>query len=174
MLGEDIVLDISSVRAAKMRSKQNGKHTENNIPGCRVQIWHENRGSHDMLSDNASYISNDTVLSGPSKGKTRPRYDRLLIFFGRLEQYMSLFSKHPEQPFKICVLFPARDWADDAMQCQSRMTSNCKRPATYLCASCRGSIPEGICSALGAASEGTSLTAPRTPPASSLVQRLRL
>ncbi|KAH8742742.1 hypothetical protein F5883DRAFT_723001 [Diaporthe sp. PMI_573] len=91
MLGEDIALDISSVRAAKMTSKQNGKHTENNIPGCRVQIWHERRGSHDMLSDNASYISNDTVLSGPSKGKTRPRYDRLLIFFGRLEQYMSLF-----------------------------------------------------------------------------------
>lgn len=91
MIGEEIALDISSVRGAKMTSKQNGKHTENNIPRCRVQIWHERRGSHDMLSDNASYISNDTVLSGPSKWKTRPRYDRLLIFFGRLEQHMSLF-----------------------------------------------------------------------------------
>lgn len=99
MIGEEIALDISSVRGAKMTSKQNGKHTENNIPRCRVQIWHERRGSHDMLSDNASYISNDTVLSGPSKWKTRPRYDRLLIFFGRLEQHMSLFSKHPDSNF---------------------------------------------------------------------------
>lgn len=54
------------------------------------------------------------------------------------------------------------------------MTSNCKRPATSLCASWRGSTPEGICSALGAASKGTSLTAPRTPPVSWLgPQRLR-
>jgi hypothetical protein len=89
MLGEDIALDISSVRAAKIQAK---KEKISN-PGCRIQIWHESRRAHGVLSDKSSYITNDTVLSGPAKEKTRARYNRLIIFFSRLEEYMSIFSR---------------------------------------------------------------------------------
>ncbi|KAI3322955.1 hypothetical protein HD806DRAFT_545042 [Xylariaceae sp. AK1471] len=86
MLGEDVVLDISSVRAARVKTKK--KEISNT--GCRIQIWHERKDSHGLSSDKSSYISYDTVLSGPSKEKTMPGCDRLLIFFNRLEEYLSI------------------------------------------------------------------------------------
>ncbi|KAK0721109.1 hypothetical protein B0H67DRAFT_609557, partial [Lasiosphaeris hirsuta] len=39
LLGEDVLLDISSVRLARIRKKNN----EISNPGCRIQIWHESR-----------------------------------------------------------------------------------------------------------------------------------
>ncbi|KAM7187822.1 hypothetical protein V8F33_011037 [Rhypophila sp. PSN 637] len=85
LIGEALVLDISSVRSVRCSRKREALEISN----CRIQIWHEDRTSSLMQSDTPSVISNMTRLLSRPAENTRPRYTRVVIFLGRREEYMT-------------------------------------------------------------------------------------
>ncbi|KAK4208436.1 hypothetical protein QBC37DRAFT_453137 [Rhypophila decipiens] len=85
LIGEALVLDISSVRSVRCTRRREALEISN----CRIQIWHEDRTSSLMQSDTPSVISNTTRLLSRPAENTRPRYTRVVIFLGRREEYMT-------------------------------------------------------------------------------------
>ncbi len=88
LLGEALVLDVSSVRSVRCTRRKEALEISN----CRIQIWHEDRSSPSMQSDTPSVISNTTRLLSRPVENTRPRYTRVVVYLGRREEYMTFLS----------------------------------------------------------------------------------
>jgi hypothetical protein len=90
LTGEKIVLDISSVRL--LRFRKSSSRSNESFSSVRVQIWHEEgtarKGSQ---SDGASFVTAGTAVSGPLRERRVPNLSRLLVFLGRLDEYITVF-----------------------------------------------------------------------------------
>lgn len=101
LTGEKVVLDIGSVRLVTL-NKAGTRDTER-FSGARLQIWHEadsrsggggggggsRRGGGQ--SDVASFITAGTQLSGPLRERLVVNSSRLMVYLGRLGEYVTLF-----------------------------------------------------------------------------------
>ncbi|KAK4169528.1 hypothetical protein QBC43DRAFT_354793 [Cladorrhinum sp. PSN259] len=85
-----VVLDIGSVRLVTL-NKAGTRETER-FSGARLQIWHEaearKRGGQ---SDVASFVTAGTALSGPLRERLVVNSSRLMVYLGRLGEYVTLF-----------------------------------------------------------------------------------
>ncbi|KAK4231578.1 hypothetical protein QBC38DRAFT_354457 [Podospora fimiseda] len=85
-----VVLDIGSVRLVTL-NKAGTRETER-FSGARLQIWHEaearKRGGQ---SDVASFVTAGTALSGPLRERSVVNSSRLMVYLGRLGEYVTLF-----------------------------------------------------------------------------------
>lgn len=90
LLDEEIFLDIE--RARYMKLQENGNYTRQ-IDAPRIQIWRENRSGSAVFDDNMSHYTAGTMLSGPMKDRVVPTVSRLVVYLGRSEEFMTIFSK---------------------------------------------------------------------------------
>lgn len=90
LLDEEVFLDIERARYLKLY--EDGNHTRQ-IDAPRIQIWRENRSDTAVFDDNMSHYTAGTMLSGPLKDRVAPTVSRLVVYLGRSEEYMTIFSK---------------------------------------------------------------------------------
>jgi hypothetical protein len=102
LTGEDVVLDISAVKWLKL-AKANSRSSDT-FSSVRLQIWHEPRSRRSTQSDTASIITAGTALSGPIREKVVANSSRLMIFLGRTEGYITVFSKRPCSTTNACYI----------------------------------------------------------------------
>jgi hypothetical protein len=100
LTGEKVVLDISSVKLMKL-SKAHSRSSET-FSSVRVQIWHEEEGRRSTQSDVASFVTAGTTLSGPLRDRLVPSSSRLIVFLGRLDEYITVFSLFYPIATSIC------------------------------------------------------------------------
>lgn len=95
LTGEKVVLDIGSVRMVTLgrASSRSNAH----FSSARLQIWHElerrggcRRSAH---SDGASFVTAGTTLSGPRRERLVASSSRLVLYLGRSEEYITVFSR---------------------------------------------------------------------------------
>ncbi|KAK3995941.1 hypothetical protein QBC44DRAFT_304737 [Cladorrhinum sp. PSN332] len=85
-----VVLDIGSVRLVTL-NKAGTRDTER-FSGARLQIWHEAEArKRPGQSDVASFVTAGTALSGPLRERLVANSSRLLVYLGRLGEYVTLF-----------------------------------------------------------------------------------
>ncbi|KAB5570462.1 hypothetical protein GE09DRAFT_708289 [Coniochaeta sp. 2T2.1] len=96
LTGEKIVLDISSVRL--LRFRKSSSRSNESFSSVRAQIWHEEgttttarRGGGMLSSDGASFVTAGTAVSGPLRERRVPNLSRLIVFLGRLDEYITVF-----------------------------------------------------------------------------------
>jgi hypothetical protein len=100
LTGEKVVLDISSVRLLRFR-KASSRSNES-FSSLRVQIWHEEGPSSSSSaagsgrraggsSDGASFVTAGTAVSGPLRERRVPNLSRLIVYLGRLDEYITVF-----------------------------------------------------------------------------------
>ena len=96
LTGEKVVLDISSVRL--LRFRRSGSRSNESFSSVRVQIWHEEgsspagtRRGAGQQSDGASFVTAGTAVSGPLRERRVPNLSRLIVFLGRLDEYITVF-----------------------------------------------------------------------------------
>ncbi|KAL5614802.1 hypothetical protein BROUX41_004891 [Berkeleyomyces rouxiae] len=90
LTGEDVVLDISSIRSLKMQ--RNRSSTKETFSGSlRVQLWHEPRSKLRLEGSGGSVMSNGTVLAGPLREKTTLSSSKLVVFLGRTEGFFMCY-----------------------------------------------------------------------------------
>ena len=95
LTGEKVVLDISSVRL--LRFRKSSSRSNESFSSVRAQIWHEEgttttaRRGGGMLSDGASFVTAGTAVSGPLRERRVPNLSRLIVFLGRLDEYITVF-----------------------------------------------------------------------------------
>jgi len=92
LTGEDVILDISTVRLLKLCKLNSRDNTT--FSSVRVQLWHEPRSRRTMSSDTASIVTAGTALSGPVREKVVANSSRLLVFLGRTESYITVFGEY--------------------------------------------------------------------------------
>lgn len=89
------MLDIGSVRMVTLgrASSRSNAH----FSSARLQIWHElerrggcRRSAH---SDGASFVTAGTTLSGPRRERLVASSSRLVLYLGRSEEYITVFSR---------------------------------------------------------------------------------
>jgi hypothetical protein len=103
LTGEKVVLDISSVRL--LRYRRSNSRSNESFSSVRVQIWHEEGGARrGSQSDSASFVTAGTTLSGPLRERRVPNSSRLIVFLGRLDEYITVFSEHAAETI------PYRPW----------------------------------------------------------------
>lgn len=90
LTGQKVVLDIQSVKLVtlnKSGSREIEKHS-----GARLQIWHESNegGQRAKQSDGASFVTAGTALSGPLRERLIVNSSRLMVYLGRLGEYITL------------------------------------------------------------------------------------
>jgi hypothetical protein len=91
LTGEKVVLDIGSVRMVRL-SKANSR-SSTAYSSARLQIWHEAEGGRRKTqSDGASFVTAGTALSGPLRTRTVVSSSRLLLYLGRLGEYITVYS----------------------------------------------------------------------------------
>ncbi len=59
----------------------------------RIQVWHQTEGHKGAQSDGASFVTAGTALSGPQREKMLPNSSRIMVYLGRLNEYITVFSK---------------------------------------------------------------------------------
>ncbi|GAB1320103.1 hypothetical protein MFIFM68171_10313 [Madurella fahalii] len=89
LTGQKVVLDIGSVRMVTL-SKANSR-SSTVYSGARLQIWHEAEGRRNTQSDVASFVTAGTALSGPLRERTVASSSRLMMYLGRLGQYVTVY-----------------------------------------------------------------------------------
>ncbi|KAK3369176.1 hypothetical protein B0T24DRAFT_631938 [Lasiosphaeria ovina] len=89
LTAEKVVLDIASVKIVTL-SRANTK-SRDTYSSVRLQIWHEAEGRKSAQSDVASFVTAGTALSGPLRERLVASSSRLVIYLGRLNQYITLF-----------------------------------------------------------------------------------
>lgn len=102
LLDEEIFLDIE--RARYLNLCKDGNHTRQ-IDAPRIQIWRENRSDKAVVDDNMSHYTAGTMLSGPMKDRVVPTVSRLVVYLGRSEEYITIFSKSVGTASNRCNLF---------------------------------------------------------------------
>lgn len=85
------MLDITSVKLVKLSKDSKSSDTFYTV---RLQIWHEAELRRSAQSDVASFVTAGTTLSGPLRERLVPNASRLVIYLGRLGEYITLFSRH--------------------------------------------------------------------------------
>jgi len=113
LTGEDVVLDISSVKWVKLAKLSNPSSKEF-YSSVRVQIWHEPRSRKTMQPDAASFTTRGTTLSGPIRDRTVPNSSRLLVFLGRAEEYITCYITDDieiDEKNQTCVKLKPRKYA---------------------------------------------------------------
>ncbi|KAH8878578.1 hypothetical protein GQ53DRAFT_756611 [Thozetella sp. PMI_491] len=89
LTGDRVVLDITSVRLIRV-SKLNSRSYET-YSSVRVQIWHEMEPRRSGQSDTASFVTAGTALSGPHRERLVPQSSKLMVYLGRLSEYITTF-----------------------------------------------------------------------------------
>lgn len=90
---EKVVLDITSVKLVKLSKDSKSNETHYTV---RLQIWHEAEVRRSTQSDVASFVTAGTALSGALRERLVASCSRLVIYLGRLGEYITLFSVlHP-------------------------------------------------------------------------------
>ncbi|KAK3332512.1 hypothetical protein B0T19DRAFT_415851 [Cercophora scortea] len=89
LTSEKVVLDITSVKLVKL-SKANSR-SSNTYSSVRLQIWHEANMRRSSQSDALSFVTAGTALSGPLRERLVPSSSRLMIYLGRLGEYIDVF-----------------------------------------------------------------------------------
>lgn len=95
LIGEKVVLDISSVRL--LRYRRSSSRSNETLSSVRVQIWHEEGGGGagarkgSQSNDGASFVTAGTAVSGPLRERRVPNLSRLIVFLGRLDEYITVF-----------------------------------------------------------------------------------
>lgn len=107
LTGEKVVLDISSVKLVRL-SKATKAHSRSNetFSSVRVQIWHEEEARRSSQSDVASFVTAGTTLSGPLRDRLVPCSSRLIVFLGRLDEYITVFglsTLYPSPPESVAA-----------------------------------------------------------------------
>ena len=90
ILEEDVLLDISSIRYLKCAL--DGFHVRQ-IDAPRVQLWHERRSISRSSREAGSFSTSGTTLSAASPDRTTLLCSRLVMFFGRAQEYLTLFGQ---------------------------------------------------------------------------------
>jgi hypothetical protein len=92
LTGEKVVMDISSVKLVRLQ-RASGNRENQTLFNVRVQLWHEEdvRGRRGSQGDGASFVTAGTALSGPLRSKQVPKSSRLMIYLGRLEEWITVF-----------------------------------------------------------------------------------
>lgn len=92
LTGEKVVMDISSVKLVRLQ-RASGNRDNQTLFNVRVQLWHEEdvRGRRGSQSDVASFVTAGTALSGPLRSRQVPKSSRLMIYLGRLEEWITVF-----------------------------------------------------------------------------------
>jgi len=85
---EKVVLDITSVKLVKLSKDSRSNETYYTV---RLQIWHEAELRRSTQSDVASFVTAGTALSGPLRERLVASCSRLIIYLGRLGEYITLF-----------------------------------------------------------------------------------
>lgn len=105
LTGEKVVLDISSVRL--LRFRRSGSRSNESFSSVRAQIWHEEEAAAarrgGSQSDGASFVTAGTAVSGPLRERRVPNLSRLVVFLGRLDEYITVFSEYCDIVGKPCV-----------------------------------------------------------------------
>ncbi|KAK3682711.1 hypothetical protein B0T22DRAFT_292562 [Podospora appendiculata] len=89
LTAEKVVLDITSVKLVRL-SKANSR-SSNTYSSVRLQIWHEAQLRKSSQSDALSFVTAGTALSGPLRERLVPSSSRLMIYLGRLGEYIDVF-----------------------------------------------------------------------------------
>lgn len=84
------MLDITSVKLVKLSKDSRSNDTYYTV---RLQIWHEDVLRKSPQSDVASFVTAGTALSGPLRERLVANSSRLVIYLGRLGEYITLFSE---------------------------------------------------------------------------------
>lgn len=69
----------------------------------RLQIWHEAELRRSTTSDVASFVTAGTALSGPLRERLVASSSRLIIYLGRLGEYITLFGRSPLPSFSVVL-----------------------------------------------------------------------
>lgn len=85
---EKVVLDITSVKLVKLSRDSRSSDTYYTV---RLQIWHEAELRRSNKSDGASIVTAGTALSGPLRDRLVASSSRLIVYLGRLGEYITLF-----------------------------------------------------------------------------------
>ncbi|KAK4143864.1 uncharacterized protein C8A04DRAFT_37095 [Dichotomopilus funicola] len=91
LTGEKVVLDIGSVRMVTINKANVFTNTQ--YSSARLQIWHEAEGRRNAQSDVASFVTAGTALSGPLRERVTVSSSRLMLYLGRTEEYLTLFTE---------------------------------------------------------------------------------
>jgi len=105
LTGEKVVLDIGSVKLVKLSKARNG--SSDTFYSVRLQIWHEGaerRGGtlSGGQSDVASFVTAGTALSGPMRDRMVASSSRLMVYLGRLGEYVQVISEFPHFRHTAC------------------------------------------------------------------------
>ena len=98
---EKVVLDITSVKLVKLSRDNRSNDTYYTV---RLQIWHEAELRRSTQSDVASFVTAGTQLSGPLRERLVASSSRLIIYLGRLGEYITLFSMSSLSPATLRCL----------------------------------------------------------------------
>ncbi|KAK3357720.1 hypothetical protein B0T25DRAFT_566976 [Lasiosphaeria hispida] len=85
---EKVVLDITSVKLVKLNRDSRSSETFYSV---RLQMWHEAELRKSSQSDVASFVTAGTALSGPLRDRLVASSSRLIVYLGRLGEYITLF-----------------------------------------------------------------------------------
>ncbi|KAK0621215.1 hypothetical protein B0T17DRAFT_494079 [Bombardia bombarda] len=89
LTSEKVVLDIQSVKLVRL-SKANTRSSDT-YSSVRLQIWHEAELRRSTQSDVASFVTAGTALSGPLRERLVASSSRLIIYLGRLGEFINVF-----------------------------------------------------------------------------------
>jgi len=93
---EKVVLDITSVKLVRLSKDSRSSDTYYTV---RLQVWHEAELRRSTQSDVASFVTAGTALSGPLRDRLVASSSRLIVYLGRMGEYITLFSMTPHPPF---------------------------------------------------------------------------
>ncbi|KAK1831704.1 hypothetical protein QBC39DRAFT_258081 [Podospora conica] len=89
LTSEKVVLDITSAKFVRLNRDSRSSDTYYTV---RLQIWHEAELRRGTTSDVASFVTAGTALSGPLRERLVASSSRLIIYLGRLGEYITLFA----------------------------------------------------------------------------------
>jgi hypothetical protein len=98
LTGEEVVLDISSVKWVKLA--RHGSRASEMYSSARLQIWHEAKASKRPGGDGASFVTAGTALSGPVRDRVQASSSRLMVFLGRAEEHITCFGESSSLSFR--------------------------------------------------------------------------
>lgn len=101
LTSEKVVLDITSAKFVRLNRDSRSSDTYYTV---RLQIWHEAELRRSTTSDVASFVTAGTALSGPLRERLVASSSRLIIYLGRLGEYITLFGRSPLTPFLAGVV----------------------------------------------------------------------
>lgn len=89
LTAEKVVLDIASVKLVRL-CKAHSRSYET-YSSVRLQVWHEAELKKDRQSDAVSFKTAGTALSGPLRERLVASSSRLVIYLGRLGEFINVF-----------------------------------------------------------------------------------